>query len=212
GIASLLVVVSLFENYYLSMERVFMGIHPHIEVHKAGMNSLQAQALVEMLRKAFPDDITMLAPALYKHTPLEIMETESKKTFCVVEKQKEVCLDRKQESGATVNEDSIVTRYGFDVLKRETVTVLLKGISIEGNETVMRLKSIITGSTELDRLKQTHNENGVPIPRAFLMEGISAGAVLDDYLLRIPEGAREPLHFRLTGTLDLGRKKGELPL
>jgi len=203
GVACLLIVLSLFENYYLSMEKVFMGIHPHIEVHKDKMTLVEADNVIEKLKENFGQQIALLGSAVYEQLNIEIMETEAHKAFCV----SEVCL---REAGEEIKQEDIVTRYGFDVVKRETLPVLLKGISISDNQSVMQLKSIITGSVNLERLARNKNLNGAPIPRAFYMEGMPPDKILDDYLLQATDS--EPTHFRLIGSLDLGRKKGEIPL
>jgi len=157
-------VLSLFENYYLSMEKVFMGIHPHIEVHKDKMTLVEADNVIQKLKGNFDQEIALLGSAFYEQLNIEIMETEAHKAFCV----SEVCL---REAGEEIKQEDIVTRYGFDVVKRESLQMLLKGISISDNETVMQVKSIITGSVNLERLAQNKNLNGAPIPRAFYMEG-----------------------------------------
>jgi len=213
GVACLLIVLSLFENYYLSMEKVFMGIHPHIEVHKDKMTLVEADKIIQKLKENFGQQIALLGSAFYGQLNIEIMETEAHKAFCVSEeKDREVCFAEKRQAGEKIKQENIVTRYGFDVVKRDSLQMLLKGISITDNQTVMQVKSIITGSLKLDRLAQNQNSNGAPIPSAFYMEGMPPDKILDDYLLQAVDQNSEPTHFRLIGSLDLGRKKGEIPL
>ncbi|MCI5190600.1 MAG: ABC transporter permease [Candidatus Electrothrix sp. AS4_5] len=212
GVACLLIVLSLFANYSLSLEKVFMGIHPAIEIHRENMSLDEADQVQQKVLQNFPKKIRSTAPALYSELEVEIMETTPRKVFCAAEQNKQVCFADKKESGTPVRPEEVVTLYGFDVLKRNTLKVLLKGITVRENKTVMKLQDILTGLSSLDRLAETHNSNGAPIPKAFLLEGIAPDKVLDDYLLQTVRDNATPEHFRLIGSLDLGRKKDSHPL
>jgi lipoprotein-releasing system permease protein len=209
GVACLLIVMSLFENYYLSMEKVFMGIHPHVEIHKTEMTMADAKNVISKLNANYPQ-IEKVEAALYETVRLEMAEVEAEKAFCVVDGAQEFCL------GSAPKKDNapIFTRYGFDILKKETREFLLKGLTIRDNETVMDLRRIIN-IDDLDMLAETVNTNGVLIPWRFLIEQISPKMpklLYDDFLLRLPEIGEQYHHFRLRGVLDMGRKKGKLPL
>ena len=65
GVGCLLIVLSLFKNYYLSTEKVFMGIHPHIEVHKDIMSEGEANGLIQKLKHLYPE-ISGIGPAIYE--------------------------------------------------------------------------------------------------------------------------------------------------
>ncbi|MEK8015886.1 MAG: FtsX-like permease family protein [Candidatus Parabeggiatoa sp.] len=209
GVACLLIVMSLFENYYLSMEKVFMGIHPHVEIHKTDMPVSEAESVIKKLNAHYPD-IDMIEAAWYETIRLEMAEVNPEKAFCVAKDEtQEVCLDSNPQINATA-----FTRYGFEILKRETREFLLKGITIRDNKTVMDLRRIVN-LDDLNMLAETTNANGRPIPWRFLIEQISpkiVKALYDDFLLRLPEVAPKYHHFRLRGVLDMGRKKGKLPL
>jgi len=207
GVACLLIVMSLFENYYLSMEKVFMGIHPHVEIHKAEMTINEAENVINQLKANYPQ-IEKIEAAIYETVSLEMAEVDPEKAFCVAEGAQELCLD----SNPQIGNAPIFTRYGFDILKKDTREFLLKGITIRDSETVMDLRRIVN-IENLELLAETTNSNGRPIPWRFLVEQISPKIVkllYDDFLLRIP--GEQYHHFRLRGVLDMGRKKGKLPL
>lgn len=212
GVGCLLMVLSLFKNYYLSTEKVFMGIHPQIEVHKDSMSEGEANGLIQKLKYLYPE-ISGIGPAIYEQMKIEIAEVNAKKAFCVESEQTTMCL-RDGTRVKTSEHEEIVTRFGFDILTREVKEVLLRGVSIVHGQTTMQLTKIINVRyyTDLDRLNQVMNANGRPIPLAFYMEGVSPAAVLNDYLLKPAPSERQEEHFKLFGVLDLGRKKRSAPL
>jgi len=212
GVACLLIVMSLFENYYLSMEKVFMGIHPHVEIHKTEMTMDEANNVINQL-KAHYSQIERIEAALYDTVRLEMAEVDAEKAFCVVDGAQAFCLG----SAPKKDDAPILTRYGFDILKQDSRAFLLKGLTIQDNETVMDLRRII--NIDLDMLAETTvknmNGNEISIPWRFLIEQISPKMpklLYDDFLLRLPEISEQYHHFRLRGVLDMGRKKGKLPL
>ena len=209
GVACLLVVLSLFENYYLSMEKVFMGIHPHIEIHKDNMSVKEANKLKKKIKKEFTDETSMVTSAYYDEVTINVMETVAHKSFCMKKNSENICFERKKGVRNTI---SPTTQYGFDITKSDNIKVFIKGITVENNKTVMQLKGIITGTSNLDRLAQTKNENGAEVIPSFLMESISPDKILDHYLLNKNNSTSKAKHFRLVGSLDLGRKKDEKPL
>lgn len=81
GVICLLVVLSLFQNYFLSAEKVFMGVHPHIEIHKE-MTEDESHKIVEELKNAFPE-ITNAKPALYLHKRIIISKADIVEAACV---------------------------------------------------------------------------------------------------------------------------------
>jgi len=209
GVACLLMVLSLFQNYYLSTEKVFMGIHPHIEIYKEDMQLTESEAIVRQLQQTYPV-IDMIAPAIYKKVKVELAEVEVKKASCVLKAGKSPALCRNLVD-KILSEDTVVSREGFNIFKRETKEVFLKGISVYDNRTVMQLTKIITGVINFNRLKQNTNANNYPIPWGFFME-MPPKSVLEDYLLNVPQVGSQQHLFRLIGALEMGRKKGQEPL
>lgn len=207
GVACLLIVLSLFENYYLSMEKVFMGIHPHIQILMTDdKTDKEIEPIISQLKANYPE-ITLIGPALYEKVKVEIAHV-------TVKKSGSECISLKLE-GVSVCEGKtdveIEELKGFDISKKEIKEVFLKGISVQDNQTVMAIKNLISGQNDLNRLTLTKNENGYPIPAAFYMEGLSPDLVLDDFLLSQPEHGKKQ-HYRFMGLLDIGRKTGRLPL
>ncbi|MDM8548332.1 ABC transporter permease [Candidatus Venteria ishoeyi] len=205
GIAALLIVLSLFQNYYLSMEKVFMGIHPHVEVHMDMMPQQEVEALSKRLKDTFPE-ILMVLPALYTETSMEIATGKPDK-----------CVTNTQE------------HYGFHVTKQQRSDIHLKGVSVQNGRTVMDIESIAHCNSpssidcDLNHLADTVNENGINVPLRLYMEGSvfdfltkedeSKGSkMLKDFLLNIPDVTIEPQYYQRTMLLDMGRKKDNFPL
>lgn len=213
GVACLLIVMSLFENYYLSAEKVFMGIHPNIEIHRPGMLISDAKDHIQMLKKKFPE-IQSIAPALYSVRKMEISEVKAKKEFCILKDGVTVCPHevKRTEDPQTYSYEK---KFGFEILDKRRGEFLIKGIDIQNGETVLRIKRIINGNSNLERLNQTSDANGNSIPCGFYMEQPPASAVtpLTDFLISFPDMNDKDKHYcRLTGNLSLGRKTGRLPL
>jgi len=211
GVICLLVVLSLFQNYFLSAEKVFMGVHPHIEIHKQ-MTEDESHQMVEQLKNAFPE-ITAAKPALYLPTRIIISKAEIVEAACVVNKQNQsFCLDMNKYPPDDTEYD-IIVKEGFNLSEKKDEKVLIKGITVDDNETVMEIKKIMNGSLDLERLGQTQDSNGFVLPFGFYMEQSFFNEVSGTFLVSFPELAGEKLnHFRLNGGLKLGTKRGELPL
>jgi len=210
GVACLLVVLSLFENYYLSIEKIFMGIHPHIEIHKAGMRLDEFADIAKELEKNYPE-IEMVRPALYEKVKIEIAETTVKKVFCVRgdDTLHKICYTPDKNVAAK----DIETQYGFYKQKRRFMELNLKGIIVKDNKAIMDIEKVIRASAfELNRLEQTKDQSGATLPLGFFMDKVPINVIPPkDFLFSIFEG-KQNQHFKLLGTLDLGIKEGELPL
>lgn len=110
-------------------------------------------------------------------------------------------------------EYDIVVKEGFNLSEKKDEKVLIKGIAVNDNETVMEIKKIINGSLDLERLEQTQDSNGFVLPFGFYMEQSFFNEVSGTFLVSFPEFSGDKLnHFRLNGGLKLGTKRGELPL
>jgi len=205
GVTCLLVVLSLFQNYFLSSEKVFMGIHPHIEIHK-DMTEDEGWKIVKQLKNAFPE-MTDAKPALYLHTQLIISKADIVEAACAVEQTQSFCLEKYDRDFSKIE---IVVKQGFNLSEKKDEKVLIKGIMIEGSDTVMEIKRIINGSLDLKRLTQTQDSNANVLPFGFYMEQSFFNEVSGAFLVSFPEFAGDQLnHFRLNGGLKLGTKRGE---
>lgn len=209
GVACLIVITSLFNNYYLTSENIFMGIHPHIRITKEGMKEPECQTWIRRLTREFPS-IQVAKPALYKHIETVISRVNKKKFFCIRRPQGLVCYDETRDKG---NVD-LIPRYGFTIVEKKKATLLVKGISVENNDTVSGIKKIIAGSIRLDDLNINFDENKNPLPWSFYMQqDIFFGIVgLKDFLLQFPTVSPKQHHFLQRGTLGLGTQKGKYPL
>lgn len=206
GVTCLLVVLSLFQNYFLSSEKVFMGIHPHIEIHKE-MTEDDGWEILKQLKNAFPE-LTDAKPALYLQTQLSISKADIVDAACAIEQNQSFCLEKYEGEFS-----KIVVKQGFNLSEKKDEKVLIKGIVVDGSDTVMEIKRIINGSLDLKRLTQTEDSNGNVLPFGFYMEQSFFNEISGAFLVSFPELAGDKFnHFRLNGGLKLGTKRGELPL
>jgi ABC-type lipoprotein release transport system permease subunit len=211
GVTCLIVINSLFNNYYLSSENIFMGIHPHIQIHKENMSPKETGHIINILKSRFPD-ILMIKPAIYQKVEAVIEKTHKKKFFGM----------RKGKNGPLVPLDTdkyvkgtpVVTRYGFTIVKKKKQTFLLKGITVQHGKTVSAVKKIINGSTRLRDLNINRDQNGNPLPMSvYLQQDVFPSSMgLQDYLIRFPGLNNKRSHLLQKGTLDMGTRKGEYPL
>ena len=211
GVICLIVLTSLFNNYYLTSENVFMGIHPHIKIQKENMTDAEAISMARNLKKQFPG-IETAKPALYRKVKTVIAKVHKKKFFGVRDKEtgKLNCFDHRKHPA----DAKIESLYGFSIVEKKKQTILLKGISVENNETAAGIKKIINGSTRLDDLKRNSDANGNPLPWSFYMQqDLFLGTVgLKDFLISFPEIGLKQHHFLQKGTLGMGTQKEEYPL
>ena len=208
GVICLLVVLSLFQNYFLASEKVFMSIHPHIQIHKE-MTADEGKKIVTQLKNAFPE-ITDAKPALYLPTRIIISKADIVEAACVKKQNQSFCLENYPQDDTELD---VVVKEGFNLFEKKDETVLLKGITVADNETVMEIKKIINGSSNLERLSQTQDSNGFVLPYGFYMEQSFFNEISGAFLVSFPELAGDKLnHFRLNGGLKLGTKRGKLPL
>ncbi|RKZ39868.1 MAG: hypothetical protein DRQ49_10195 [Gammaproteobacteria bacterium] len=210
GVICLLVVLSLFQNYFLASEKVFMSIHPHIQIHKE-MTADEGKKIITQLKNAF-SEITDAEPALYLPTRIIISKADIVEAACVNKQNQSFCLDMKNYPQDDTELD-IVVKEGFNLSEKKDEKVLIKGITVTDNETVMAIKRIINGSSNLERLNQTQDSNDFVLPYGFYMEQSFFNEISGAFLISFPALGTDKLnHFRLNGGLKLGTKRGKLPL
>lgn len=209
GVMCLIVITSLFNNYYLTSENVFMGIYPHIQIQRENMTEEKASSIVKELETKFPG-IEAAAPALYWKAKTVISKVHKKKFFCIEEGGEYVCFDNDRHPPDV----KIHIRYGFTITRKKKLTAMIKGISVRDNETVSGIKKIINGSTTLDDLELTIDKNKNPLPwRFYLQQDLFPGAVgLKDFLFQFPGISEKQYHLFQKGTLGMGTQKGQYPL
>lgn len=213
GVASLIIIISLFNNYYLASEKIFMGIHPHIKLQKEGMTMAEGQKTIEKLKAKFPN-IAMITPAIYARVKAIVSKVNKEKAFCIKENGGYVPLD-KTKVYPPGTEEKTETRYGFRITDKVTKTILLKGITVKNNETASGIKRIITGLAQLDDLNVTKDENNNPLPWYFYMQRdlFLGSVVLEDFLINFPGiDENEHIHLMQKGSLNMGTRKGAYPL
>jgi ABC-type lipoprotein release transport system permease subunit len=211
GVTCLIIITSLFNNYYMTSEKIFMGVHPHIRLQKQGMTERQAFDTARELEQKFPQ-IQTAQPALYQKVKTVISKVLKKKFFLVRDQENgnTVCFDPRKHQGNV----KIQPRYGFTIIGKKTPTVLVKGITVQNNETASGIKKIINGSTRLEDLNRNVDENNNTLPWSFYMQqDLFPGAVgLKDFLISFPGIGKNRYHLLQKGTLGMGTQKGTYPL
>lgn len=213
GVACFLMVSSLMRNYVVSLEELFTGLHPHVEVSAEQIDDETFSVLKEQIRAAH-EEVQQVRPAIYQHIELHYGRANRYRTSCRAVDGGPVCA---ATAGADLAEAPLLRRTGFELNTKGHRPYLLKGIDFSAGPPVLRLDSILQASFgDYQRLTQTENTNGQPIARGFYAEGLPADDMLEHYLLgtRLGTGADPEAwqHFRLLGLLDLGRQKGSEPL
>lgn len=207
GVGFLLIILSLFQNYYLASEKVFMGIHPHIQVYQEEMTETAATGLAEELA-ATNTEITAAAPALYLTSRGTVSHADRIKAHCV-----QVGTELEPYDSERHTDVKLHVRYGYEVLTQLEKTFQMKGITVHQGQTISNVKDIINGSTDLEELNLTQDERGRDIPLSFyLQQGLIPQAVfLEDFLISLA-GLPNPQPMMLRGSLNLGTKQEKYPL
>ncbi|KPA13615.1 membrane protein containing DUF214, permase predicted [Candidatus Magnetomorum sp. HK-1] len=204
GVASLIIILSLFYNYYLSSEKVFMGIHPHIEIHK-DMSLKDSQKIIQYIKQNI-DDIINIQPALYVKMRAEISEVNRTKAFCIQQDEDMLCHTRTDGSG------KLHTRYGFHVKKKQLTDLMVKGICLDNGNAVMDFQKLINGGTNLERIEQYKDTNNNPLPPGFYLEQGLFNALTGYFLINFKGLEKYKKQYWMNGSLDMGTKKGKYPL
>jgi len=240
GVAALFLVLSMFQNYYLSTEKVFMGIHPHIEIQFDYTPEEKVSELILKLKKQY-SEMSMAMPALYVNETIEFSKAKARQFFCLTPSNTAECIKTQfklnfDEAGdfcikpnhsyecqeldkVSLDKNIRVPSeigYGFHIKERKTKEVLIKGITVKENTTVMDIARLIQGDRDLDYFTQTTSPSGSPLPLSFFMEGsiVDLGLELgEDFLLQANNiNTNIQHHYRLKGLLEMGGKKGIVPL
>jgi len=204
GVACLIIILSLFYNYYLSSEKVFMGIHPHIEIHK-DMSPEDSFRLISLIKKNITE-ITQIQPALYVKIRAEISEAARTKAFCIQQDDKMLCHSRTDGTG------TLHTKYGFHIKKKQLTDIMLKGICLNEGRPVMDFQKLINGGTNLNRIEQYEDTNHNPLPPGFYLEQGLFNALTGFFLIHFKGLETRKKQYWLNGSLDMGTKKGQYPL
>jgi len=204
GVACLIIILSLFYNYYLSSEKVFMGIHPHIEIHK-DMTEIESRKMIQYIQKQIPE-IETIQPALYIKKRAEISEVNRTKVFCVQQEDNMVCHTRTEGTG------TLHTRYGFHIIKKQSIDILVKGICLYNDQPVMDFQKLINGATNINRIEQYEDTNHNALPPGFYLEQGLFTTLSGFYLIHFNELEDRKKQYWLNGILDMGTKKGKNPL
>lgn len=211
GVAALIIIISLFNNYYIASEKIFMGIHPHVKLHKEGMTMDEGRKVIEKLKGEFPH-ITMIEPAIYVKVKAVLSKVNKEKAICIKQGDGYECVDPMKEYPPDAE---VVVKYGFTITHKVAKIIQLKGITVKNNDTPSGIKKIITGLAKLDDLNPITDENNNPIPWNFyLQQDVFFGSiVLEDFLINFPGiDKNRDIHLMQKGSLNMGTQRGEYPL
>ena len=229
GVAAILVVLSLFANYFRAVETQLLGIHPHLSMRPAGAErTLSKDELMRIARVAEGLTGVMVArPAIDRIAHLQVAAVESHPVVCRDGAQGSTCFDPATPLGT----DTVRGVTGFNIDRSKTVRVRLRGLDLgveassgdpEGPMTLEleRVLDVRGKGLDLRRLAQGLAQ-GMPMA-GYFKRRLSYGATpLDDFLLGVLAGGdgerRRALgaglhHFRLLSTLHLGLRQDAHPL
>ncbi len=212
GIASVTVVFSLFDNYYRAVERLLLGIHPHVSLHKEGFDDADQERVTAALAR-LGDRLVDSSPAIDIAVDSVVSAAESFPVVCVGEAPDASCFDFSQANRPSA--DEVRQAIGFEVDKTRTSQLHLKGVVVRDGETltdIRRVMDVRTSDEDLERLNLGARES---MPMACLLERtlFHNATPLDDFLLELPGLDGGTRHFfRLLSTVNLGLKQGQHPL
>jgi ABC-type lipoprotein release transport system permease subunit len=212
GIAAVIVVQSLFANYYRAVEQHLLGLHPHLAVTKESISPAEVEKWSLALGRH--DGIVAAAPAIDLVTNAVVSEVETHPVVCADGAGGPACFDfMKAAAGAALTPRQAM---GYEIERTRVANVRLRGLVVDGSvplHSVRRLMDVRTSADELRRLALGPAE-GMPMACLFDRTFFHGAQALDDFLVRLPATHRdgdEGRLFRLVSTLNLGMQRSEHP-
>ena len=231
GVAAILVVLSLFANYFCAVETQLLGIHPHLSIHPAQPDGILGPDQLDRLGVAIADLDGVLAagPAIDHITRFRLASVETHSVACRNRAEQISCFD----PATALDSDRVWGSEGFEIDRAKSVRVRLRGIEVPDDVdsavgarsrpalTTIELERVLdvrADGLDLARLAQGPAD-GMPMAAYFERRLFHGASSLDDFLLLSPsEFGAEPteeadLHrLRLLSTLHLGLRQDAYPL
>ncbi len=212
GIASIIIVFSLFANYYQAVEQLLMGVNPHLSLHKEAFSSADWERTTAALAES-GELVVAFEPAIDLTVNSVVSAVESFPVVCVDEAGGSSCFDFEQADRHTP--ESLRGETGFEIEKTRVANLRLRGIVVAGGASltdVHKVMDVRTSADDLDRLNLGPDQ-GMPMACLFERTFFHGAGKLDDFLVTLPGVDGGPgRHFRLLSTINLGMKQGEHPL
>ncbi len=231
GVAAILVVLSLFANYFRAVETQLLGIHPHLSVHPAQPDGVLGPDQLRRLGAAVADleGVVTAGPAIDRIVRFRLASVETHSVACRDRAEQSTCFD----PATALDSDQVRGSTGFEVDRAKSVRVRLRGIEVpssavsgSGNDPepilptieLERVLDVRAEGLDLARLAKGPDE-GMPMAAYFERRLFHGASSLDDFLLLAPtedgSGRIEDAdlhHLRLLSTLHLGLRQDAHPL
>ncbi len=211
GIAAIIIVFSLFANYYRAVEQLLMGVNPHLSLHREGFSDDDWQKSMEALA-GHGDLVVAVDRALDLRVNAVVSAVDSFPVVCVDQGEGSSCLDFEHAGGTDAA--SLRQEVGFEIKKTRVGDLRLRGIVVTEGTSVTELHQVMdvhTSDRELDRLNLGPAQE-MPMACLFERTFFHGASKLDDFLVTLPAVGTAPGHFRLLSTINLGMKQGQHPL
>ena len=217
GVAAVLVVLSLFSNYYRAVEEQLLGIHAHLSVHPPE-GTLEAED-VKRLRRALEgvDGVVAARPAIDREVRLQIASVDQFSVACRDDGGVSLCWDALSQRDTGVR-----VAAGYELERARSLRVRLRGIDVGVRPPTLELERLLDVRGEdldLDRLALGPPQ-GLPMAAYFQRQVFPGAVPLDSFLLRTRQPnsgdqgdvAQPEHHVRLLSTLNLGLRQGRHPV
>ncbi len=213
GVASVIVVLSLFANYVRAAQVHLTGIHPHLAIRKASITH-QDRVRVASVLASLGAAIVGHAPAIDLAIEAEITEADTTPVVCAERAGERGCYDfanAERMRGWTLREAT-----GFELGKTRVGAVRLRGIEVDSQGGTLldltRVLDVRASAEDLVRLEQGARE-GMPPAVLFERTFFHGAKPLDDFLVAFEaSGAGDPRHVRLLSTINLGLARSQHPV
>jgi ABC-type lipoprotein release transport system permease subunit len=211
GIASVIVVFSLFDNYYRAVEQLLLGIHPHVTLYKTTFSATDQDRITAVLAD-LDEQVTASSPAIDTVVNSVVSAVASFPVVCAGEPPSTSCHDFTQASSPP--DGKLRGAVGFELAKSRTSQLHLKGIVVRQGTTLTDIRRVMDIRTADDDLERLNLGSAQEMPMACLFERtfFHGASPLDDFIVELPEVGSTQHFFRLLSTINLGLKQGEHPL
>lgn len=209
GVTAVIVVLTLFANYYRAVEDTIMGVNPHISIVKEAFSSADID-FVRDLMAGYEDEVVAWQPAVELTTSAVVSSVEPFGVQCTSVEAPSVCFDPLLRAPREGEEARLAEGYRIKRVKASNLR--LRGIEVHDGRSLMDLSKVMdvkAGERDLDRLVAENMKMGCIFDRSFF----HGASKLDDFLVTLPGQQDEgPFSFRLLTTLNLGTKRSEHPV
>ena len=199
GVAGVLVVLALFNNYYQGVMGVLVGVHPHLAITSTAAISPESWAQIISTLAAERPLVVSVGKALNVQVRLKVSAARRLRVPCFAG-TRQACAD----PGLLPPPDVPYRAAWVEGASRSGI-VELRGISVVGDSTPSDIYRLTASAQPLSRLNR--DDPPACIIENTLVPGVTPG---DDLLLGGP--GVEELPVRVMGTMGLGLGASDVPL